>query len=57
MKVYTKFGDKIRGDRVYAQFRDYVPKSGPETIEGTDRKRYTLIKTVQCWVTKSLRKI
>lgn len=57
MTTYTNFGDKIRGERIYAEFRDYTPKSGPEEIEDTHRKKYVLKKTVQCWIMKPLRKI
>ncbi len=57
MTVFAKFGDKIRGERVHAEFRDYTPKPNPKEIKGTDRKEYTLKTTVQCTIMKPLRKI
>lgn len=53
MTVYTNIGDKIRGERIYAEFRNYI---GPKEIEGTNINSITLHTTVQCWITKSFRK-
>jgi len=57
MTLYQKFGDKIIGKRIYAEFREYSPLSGPKEIRGTNRKQYVLKKTVQCWITKPLKKV
>lgn len=57
MTVYTNFGDKIRGERIHAEFRDCTPKPNPKEIEGTGRKEFTLKTTVQCTIVKALRKV
>ena len=52
-------GDRLVGERIYAQFRDWMPKKGPNVSKnnnGIERKICTLKKTVVCVIENPIRK-
>jgi len=55
-EILTGHGDILEGERIYAEFRSFQPKSGHTEDEETGRKKTTLSTTVYCTIVKPIRK-
>ncbi len=56
-KLLTGHGDRIEGERIYATFRNFQPKSGYTEDEETGRKKTILLTTVYCTIVKPIGRI
>jgi len=56
-KLLTKYKDRLEGERIYAEFREYQPKKlGYVEDKETGRRKTTLLKTVHCTIEKPVRR-
>jgi len=55
-KILIGHGDRLEGERIYAEFRKFQPKCGYTNDEQTGRKKTTLLTTVYCTIVKPIRK-
>ncbi|WP_048190785.1 hypothetical protein [Methanobacterium sp. SMA-27] len=52
----TDIGDKLIGEKIFTQFRNFEPKKEPKEYKDGIRKSYTLSTMVVCVIEKPVRK-